>query len=954
MSRLISLLAALVCVAAQICNSRDLVKGGGIFFPAFSHGDAMATHEDGTKVITCKLNATDATEQYEFGCVSAEYDPSPLWVLYLLLLLWTFMGVGIISDVFMGAIETITSKSKLVEYEDDVTGEIKQVEVFAWNATVANLSLMALGSSAPEILLAVIEVLGAQFYSGDLGPSTIVGSAAFNMLGIIGVCMMCIPKKNGTTETKGYRKIDEVGVFAVTAFSSVFAYIWVLIVLEYNSPNVVDLPEAIATLLFTPALVIIAYCADKGYFSFKKDRSLEEAEAKVLEIQSQALQDGVIRFDNIREADALLKDSNFKPKNMSPEQLADVILAKKLQATKVSRAARRQDATRGMTGRKKKIPTVNHDIEDPTDESKTTGCEIESEEGILGFESTKYQVLESKEKIDLTVMRQGGIGTITVDYETIEKSAKADEDFKYTKGTLTFHEGETQKTISVVICQDDEQEDDEFFDVVLTNLQPPTKGSHLCIPMALQKATVKIIDDDMPGTIRFATTYNSELPAYSEADEDDLKKPLKPSKSKTKKNKKSKKKNAVAPAPFSSTGDSETDKLPVIRKSATSVKIAKSMTGKVIEEGFACEYHIPESEGKVMIKVIRENGSAGRVKVNYSTRDVTAMAPADYTPVENGELWFETGECEKIISIIIIDDENFEKDEQFQVRLTEAEGCELGDLTTAVVTILNDDEMGALGAKVANLLKLNLDQYAIGGRNWKGQFQEAVEWPSNGGCMDKFLHILSLPWKLLFATVPPTTFCGGWVTFVLAIGLIGLVTAAIGDLANLLGCTLGLKSSVTAITFVALGTSLPDTFASKAAAIGDSNADNSIGNVTGSNSVNVFLGLGLPWTIAAVYWAINGEDNYAVWEAKLLDHPMGAAVINDYPGGAFFVPAGELSFSVLVFSLCAVTCLIVLVIRRIVLGYELGGSYSTPCGIFFFFLWVLYIVLSSLKAYAYF
>ena len=30
-------------------------------------------------------------------------------------------------------------------------------------------------------------------------------------------------------------------------------------------------------------------------------------------------------------------------------------------------------------------------------------------------------------------------------------------------------------------------------------------------------------------------------------------------------------------------------------------------------------------------------------------------------------------------------------------------------------------------------------------------------------------------------------------------------------------------------------------------------ADNSIGNVTGSNSVNVFLGLGLPWVMAAIY-----------------------------------------------------------------------------------------------------
>ena len=54
---------------------------------------------------------------------------------------------------------------------------------------------------------------------------------------------------------------------------------------------------------------------------------------------------------------------------------------------------------------------------------------------------------------------------------------------------------------------------------------------------------------------------------------------------------------------------------------------------------------------------------------------------------------------------------------------------------------------------------------------------------------------------------------------------------------------MGIKPAVTAITFVALGTSLPDTFASKAATLSDDTADAAIGNVTGSNSVNVFLGL---------------------------------------------------------------------------------------------------------------
>jgi solute carrier family 8 (sodium/calcium exchanger) len=70
---------------------------------------------------------------------------------------------------------------------------------------------------------------------------------------------------------------------------------------------------------------------------------------------------------------------------------------------------------------------------------------------------------------------------------------------------------------------------------------------------------------------------------------------------------------------------------------------------------------------------------------------------------------------------------------------------------------------------------------------------------------------------------------------------------------------------------VALGTSLPDTFASKAAAANEKTADNAIGNVTGSNSVNVFMGLGIPWVIASVYWAIVVSYRcYKLWPVLLL------------------------------------------------------------------------------------
>ena len=121
-------------------------------------------------------------------------------------------------------------------------------------------------------------------------------------------------------------------------------------------------------------------------------------------------------------------------------------------------------------------------------------------------------------------------------------------------------------------------------------------------------------------------------------------------------------------------------------------------------------------------------------------------------------------------------------------------------------------------------------------------------------CGEAVMHFCSIGWKLLFALCPPSHVWGGWACFIVSLTMIGLITAIVGEVANLFGCVLGLKQAVTAITFVSLGTSLPDTFASKQAAQESEFADSAIGNVTGSNSVNVFLGLGFPWVIASIYY----------------------------------------------------------------------------------------------------
>lgn len=71
------------------------------------------------------------------------------------------------------------------------------------------------------------------------------------------------------------------------------------------------------------------------------------------------------------------------------------------------------------------------------------------------------------------------------------------------------------------------------------------------------------------------------------------------------------------------------------------------------------------------------------------------------------------------------------------------------------------------------------------------------------------MHFLTVFWKVLFAFVPPTEYWNGWACFFVSISLIGVLTAVTGDLASHFGCTVGLKDSVTAVVFVALGTSVP-------------------------------------------------------------------------------------------------------------------------------------------------
>lgn len=110
---------------------------------------------------------------------------------------------------------------------------------------------------------------------------------------------------------------------------------------------------------------------------------------------------------------------------------------------------------------------------------------------------------------------------------------------------------------------------------------------------------------------------------------------------------------------------------------------------------------------------------------------------------------------------------------------------------------------------------------------WGQQFKNAVmlgptidedNMVEDIGYSEAVMHLLTIGWKVVFALIPPRRIMRGWLAFVVSLVFIGIVTGVVGEFATLLGCVFGIKDSVTAITFVALGTSLPDTLASKTAA----------------------------------------------------------------------------------------------------------------------------------------
>lgn len=102
-----------------------------------------------------------------------------------------------------------------------------------------------------------------------------------------------------------------------------------------------------------------------------------------------------------------------------------------------------------------------------------------------------YWTTEGNDTVWLTVERGNGVEQepFTVEYATSDLTAKAGLDYETAAGVLSFAPGETNKKVAIKILNDELQENEESFRVVLSNL---TGWAQMGTPAT---ATVKILQD---------------------------------------------------------------------------------------------------------------------------------------------------------------------------------------------------------------------------------------------------------------------------------------------------------------------------------------------------------------------------------------------------------------------------------------------------------------------------
>lgn len=106
-----------------------------------------------------------------------------------------------------------------------------------------------------------------------------------------------------------------------------------------------------------------------------------------------------------------------------------------------------------------------------------------------------------------------------------------------------------------------------------------------------------------------------------------------------------------------------------------------------------------------------------------------------------------------------------------------------------------------------------------------------------------------------------------WITFFISLLHISWLSFFMVEFMLKIGCLWGIDDVVMGLTFLAMGTSIPDALGSISVAA-DGEGDMAVSNAVGSNVFDICIGLGLPWFIKLCIDAGNDCDYIPIWKAS--------------------------------------------------------------------------------------
>ena len=133
----------------------------------------------------------------------------------------------------------------------------------------------------------------------------------------------------------------------------------------------------------------------------------------------------------------------------------------------------------------------------------------------------------------------------------------------------------------------------------------------------------------------------------------------------------------------------------------------------------AASFTVGENTGAIpTVKVTRTGGTRGAITATFTSRDGSAVAGSDYSPV-SATVFFADGDSEaRVIRVPITADSADEPDETANLTLSQPGGCaQLGDQASTVLTIQDDDLPpptglpGALDATFGTGGKANIERF---------------------------------------------------------------------------------------------------------------------------------------------------------------------------------------------------------------------------------------------------